>query len=136
MASATSSHASSDPFDLGVHTPPNARLAPASQLRHSSPIANRPIGLTSAFRRPAVTPPSPLNRLSNTAATEGAQRESASNRPGSAESANLFPVSIVEAANKLAVEQKNAYNAKMTGIVDVGAIRGQYGALRTTLDVV
>ncbi|KAM4062382.1 reverse transcriptase [Hirsutella rhossiliensis] len=58
MASATSSHASPDPFDLGVHTPPNlARLARASQLRHSSPIASRPIGLTSAFRRPAATPP-------------------------------------------------------------------------------
>ncbi|KAM4062537.1 ribonuclease H-like protein [Hirsutella rhossiliensis] len=62
MASATSSHASPDPFDLGVHTPPNlARLARASQLRHSSPIASRPIGLTSAFRRPAATPSSPLS---------------------------------------------------------------------------
>ncbi|KAM4060991.1 acid phosphatase domain-containing protein [Hirsutella rhossiliensis] len=115
MASATSSHASPDPFDLGVHTPPNlARLARASQLRHSSPIASRPIGLTSAFRRPAATPSSPLIRLSNAAATEGAQRESTPNRPGSAESVNLQPVSIVEAANKLAVEQTNAYNAKMT----------------------
>ncbi|KAM4056234.1 endonuclease-reverse transcriptase domain-containing protein [Hirsutella rhossiliensis] len=55
-----------------------------------------------------------LIRLSNAAATEGAQRESTPNRPGSAESVNLQPVSIVEAANKLAVEQTNAYNAKMT----------------------
>ncbi|KAM4060037.1 ribonuclease H-like protein [Hirsutella rhossiliensis] len=76
MASATSSHASSDPFDLGAHTPPNlARLARASQLRNSSPIVTRPIGLSSAFRRPAATPSSPLIRLSNAAATEGARRE-------------------------------------------------------------
>ncbi|KAM4067468.1 hypothetical protein HRG_001395 [Hirsutella rhossiliensis] len=98
MASATSSHASPDPFDLGVHTPPNlARLARASQLRHSSPIASRPIGLTSAFRRPAATPSSPLIRLSMPPLRK-----------------ERSPVSIVEAANKLAVEQTNAYNAKMT----------------------
>ncbi|KAM4058871.1 ribonuclease H-like protein [Hirsutella rhossiliensis] len=98
MASATSSHASPDPFDLGVHTPPNlARLARASQLRHSSPIASRPIGLTSAFRRPAATPSSPL-----------------SDSPMPPLRKERSPVSIVEAANKLAVEQTNAYNAKMT----------------------
>ncbi|KAM4067487.1 reverse transcriptase (RNA-dependent DNA polymerase) [Hirsutella rhossiliensis] len=115
MASATSSHASSDPFDLGAHTPPNlARLARASQLRNSSPIVTRPIGLSSAFRRPAATPSSPLIRLSNAAATEGARREPVPSLPGTTETDVLQPVSIIDAANKLAGDETDAHNAKMT----------------------
>ncbi|KAM4055554.1 ribonuclease H-like protein [Hirsutella rhossiliensis] len=115
MASATSSHASSDPFDLGAHTPPNlARLARASQLRDSSPIVTRPIGLSSTFRRPAATPSSPLVRLSHAAATEGAWCDPAPDRPGTAETSRLQPVSIIDAANKLAGDETDAHNAKMT----------------------
>lgn len=116
MASATTgSHASSDPFDLGIHTPPNlAGLARASLLRNSSPVVSRPIGVSDALRRPAQTPSSPLVRLSNAAATEGAQCEATPIRPVSAESVNLQPVSICEAANRLAREQTEAYNAKLT----------------------
>ncbi len=106
MAYATSSHASSDPFDLGAHTPPNlARLARAAQLRNSSPPVSQPIGASSALRRPAQTPSSPLVRFSSAVATEGAQRET--------EPPNLQPVSIVDGANKVAQEQTDAYNAKL-----------------------
>ncbi|PWI64236.1 hypothetical protein PCL_11356 [Purpureocillium lilacinum] len=100
MASATSLHANSDPFDLGAHTPPNlARLARASQLRDSSRILTRPIGLSSTFRA---------------AATEGAPRGFTESRAGTAETDALRPVSIIDATNKLAGDEADAHNAKMT----------------------
>ncbi|KAK4068311.1 hypothetical protein Purlil1_13840 [Purpureocillium lilacinum] len=94
--------------------PPNlARLARAAQHRNSSPPVRQPIGASSALRRPAQTPSSPLVRFSSTAATEGAQPEPETYRLNSIEPLNLQPVSIVEGANKVAEEQTDAYNAKL-----------------------
>ncbi|KAJ6439233.1 spectrin repeat domain-containing protein [Purpureocillium lavendulum] len=112
MATATGSHASSDPFDLDNHVPLIfADRARAAQLRNSSPVVDRPIGVTPVPRRSAQTPSSPLLRLSNAAATEGAQPEFAPYRPSL--EPILEPVSIVEGANGVAQEQTDAYNAKL-----------------------
>jgi len=112
MATATGSHAGSDPFDLDNHIPLTfADLARAAQLRNSSPVVDRPIGVSPAPRRPARTPSSPVLRLSHSAATEGAQPAYASYRPSL--EPILEPVSIVEGANRVAQEQTDAYNAKL-----------------------
>ncbi|UNI15368.1 hypothetical protein JDV02_001905 [Purpureocillium takamizusanense] len=112
MATATGSHASSDPFDLDNHVPlVFADRARAAQLQNSSPVVDRPIGVSPAPRRSARTPSSPLLRLSNTAATEGAQSAFAPYRPSL--EPILEPVSIVEGANRVAQEQTDAYNAKL-----------------------
>ncbi|OAQ78183.1 ribonuclease H-like protein [Purpureocillium lilacinum] len=112
MATAMGSHAGSDPFDLDNRIPLTfADRARAAQLRNSSPVVDRPIGVSPAPRRPARTPSSPLLRLSNSAATEGAQPAYASYRPSL--EPILEPVSIVEGANRVAQEQTDAYNAKL-----------------------
>ena len=112
MATATGSHAGSDPFDLDNHIPLTfADLARAAQLRNSSPVVDRPIGVSPAPRRLAQTPSSPLLRLSNSAATEGAQPAFAPYRPSL--EPILEPVSIVEGTNRVAQEQTDAYNAKL-----------------------
>ncbi|PWI64472.1 hypothetical protein PCL_09627 [Purpureocillium lilacinum] len=112
MATAMGSHAGSDPFDLDNHIPLTfADRARAAQLRNGSPVVDRPIGVSPAPRRPARTPSSPLLRLSNSAATEGAQPAYASYRPSL--EPILEPVSIVEGANRVAQEQTDAYNAKL-----------------------
>ena len=112
MATATGSHASSDPFDLDNHVPLIfADRARAAQLRNSSPVIDRPIGVSPVPRRSARTPSSPLLRLSNAAATEGAQPEFVPYRPSL--EPILEPVSIVEGANRVAQEQTDAYNAKL-----------------------
>ncbi|KAJ6436970.1 Protein phosphatase 1 regulatory subunit 3A [Purpureocillium lavendulum] len=84
-----------------------------TQLRNSSPPMSQPIGASSALRRPAQTPSSPLVRCSSAAATEGAQPEPEPYRLNSIEPLNLQPVSIVDGANKVAQEQTDAYNAKL-----------------------
>ncbi|OAQ58652.1 reverse transcriptase [Purpureocillium lilacinum] len=112
MATAMGSHAGSDPFDLDNHIPLTfADRARAAQLRNSSTVVDRPIGVSPAPRRLARTPSSPLLRLSNSAATEGAQPAYASYRPSL--EPILEPVSIVEGANRVAQEQTDAYNAKL-----------------------
>ncbi|PWI64361.1 hypothetical protein PCL_10530 [Purpureocillium lilacinum] len=101
MAAAMGSHAGSDPFDLDNHIPLTfADRARAAQLGNSSPVVDRPIGVSPASRRLAWTPSSPLLRLSNSAATEGAPPAYASYRP-SLEPIRE-PVSIVEGANRAA----------------------------------
>ena len=135
MASATSLQANSDPFDLGVHTPHDlARLARAAQLRDSSPIVNQPIGAWPAFRGQAQTPSSPLTRLSNTAAVEGAQAEPALNGPGTAEPITLQPVSIVEGANRIAHEQTDAYHAKLA-VFEAFCVSFELASKRFTTDI-
>ena len=112
MATAMGSHAGSDPFDLDSHIPLTfADRARAAQLRNSSPVVDRPIGVSPAPRRLAQTPSSPLLRLSNSAATEGAQPAFAPYRPSL--EPILEPVSIVEGTNRVAQEQTDAYNAKL-----------------------
>ncbi|KAJ6436239.1 DDE superfamily endonuclease [Purpureocillium lavendulum] len=112
MATGMGSHAGSDPFDLDNRIPLTfADRARAAQLRNSSPVVDRPIGVSPAPRRPARTPSSPLLRLSNSAATEGAQPAYPSYRPSL--EPILEPVSIVEGANRVAQEQTDAYNAKL-----------------------
>ncbi|KAJ6437988.1 (S)-coclaurine N-methyltransferase [Purpureocillium lavendulum] len=91
----------------------NWEPARAAQLRNSSPPMSQPIGASSALRRPAQTPSSPLVRCSSAAATEGAQPEPEPYRLNSIEPLNLQPVSIVDGANKVAQEQTDAYNAKL-----------------------
>ncbi|PWI64398.1 hypothetical protein PCL_10511, partial [Purpureocillium lilacinum] len=112
MATAMGSHAGSDPFDLDNRVPLiSTDRALAAQLQNSSPVVDRPIGISPAPRRPARTPSSPLLRLSNSAATEGAQPAFASFRPSLEPIPE--PVSIVEGANRVAQEQTDAYNAKL-----------------------
>ncbi|KAM5357129.1 hypothetical protein ACJZ2D_016591 [Fusarium nematophilum] len=115
MASAASSPPAPDPFDLGAHTPANlARGARAALLRNSSPIVNRPIGVLPAFGRAAQTPSPPLNAASYAAATEGAQHADFPDLPGPNSRSGDNPISILESANRLAREQVEAYNAKLT----------------------
>ncbi|KAJ6437095.1 reverse transcriptase [Purpureocillium lavendulum] len=112
MATAMGSHAGSDPFDLDNHIPLTfADRARAAQLRNSSPVVDRPIGVSPAPRRPAQTPSSPLDRLAHSTATEGAQPAFSPYRPSL--EPILEPVSIVEGANRVAQEQTDAYNAKL-----------------------
>ncbi|PWI64223.1 hypothetical protein PCL_11363 [Purpureocillium lilacinum] len=112
MATAMGSHAGSDPFDLDNHIPLTfADRARAAQLRNSSPVVDRPIGVSPAPRRPAQTPSSPLLRLAHSTATEVAQPAFSPYRPSL--EPILEPVSIVEGANRVAQEQTDAYNAKL-----------------------
>ncbi|KAM5344598.1 hypothetical protein ACJ41O_013133 [Fusarium nematophilum] len=75
---------------------------------------NRPIGAPPAFGRAAQTPSSPLNTASHAAATEGAQHADFPDLPGSNSRDGDRPFSILESANRLASEQVEAYNAKLT----------------------
>jgi hypothetical protein len=74
---------------------------------------NGPIGASPAFRIAAQAPSSPLNAVSNAAATEGAQRANSPSPPGLTLPREHHPVSIAESANSLAREHVESYNAKL-----------------------
>ncbi|KAH8654724.1 hypothetical protein BGZ61DRAFT_571523 [Ilyonectria robusta] len=113
MASSTTSPpAAPDPCDLGIHTPANLnRGARAALLQNSPAVVNGPIGSSPAFVRTAQTPPSPLNTISHTAATEGAQHASPSTSPSAAWPPDRQPVSITDIANRLARDRVEEHNA-------------------------
>ena len=114
MASATTRPpAVPDPFDLGVHTPANLNRGARTALLQNSPaVVNGPVGVPPAFGRTAQTPSSPLNAVSTTAATEGAQLARPS-PPSPARTTEQQPVSLIESANRLARERVEEYNAKL-----------------------
>ncbi|KAI3573387.1 hypothetical protein IWW34DRAFT_593227, partial [Fusarium oxysporum f. sp. albedinis] len=115
MASATSCPPIvPDPFDLGIHTPANLNRGARTALLQNSPaVVNGPVGVTPAFGRTAQTPPSPLNAISTAAATEGAQLANPAPSSDPAPTTEQQPVSLIEAATKLARDRAEEYNAKL-----------------------
>ncbi|KAH7109727.1 hypothetical protein B0J13DRAFT_462808, partial [Dactylonectria estremocensis] len=115
MASATTRPPDvSDPFDLGIHTPANLnRRARTALLQNSPAVVNGPVGVPPAFGRTAQTPSSPLNAISTAAATEGAQLAHPEPSPDPTPTNEQQPVSIFEAATKLARDRVEEYNAKL-----------------------
>ncbi|EXA28589.1 hypothetical protein FOVG_19816 [Fusarium oxysporum f. sp. pisi HDV247] len=115
MASATScSPIVPDPFDLGIHTPANLNRGARTALLQNSPaVVNGPVGVPPAFGRTAQTPSSPLNAISTAAATEGAQRTLPAPSSDPAPTTEQQPVSLIEAATKLARDRAEEYNAKL-----------------------
>ncbi|KAF6515697.1 hypothetical protein HZS61_004438 [Fusarium oxysporum f. sp. conglutinans] len=115
MASATSCPPMvPDPFDLGIHTPANLNRGARTALLQNSPaVVNGPVGVPPTFGRTAQTPSSPLNAISTAAATEGAQLAHPSPSSDSAPTTEQQPVSLIEAATKLARDRAEEYNAKL-----------------------
>ncbi|KAI3573258.1 hypothetical protein IWW34DRAFT_565185, partial [Fusarium oxysporum f. sp. albedinis] len=103
-----------DPFDLGIHTPANLNRGARTALLQNSPaVVNGPVGVPPAFGRTAQTPPSPLNAISTAAATEGAQLAHPAPSSDPAPTTEQQPVSLIEAATKLARDRAEEYNAKL-----------------------
>lgn len=116
MAPATTDPSNTlDPFDLGAYTPANlARGARAALLRNSSAIENSPIGAPPRrFARATHTPSSPLVPIPFTVAGEGAQQGNRLTTPEIPSLAIAEPISVVEQANRLELEQVKAYEAKV-----------------------
>ncbi|KAG7406105.1 TMEM14 protein-like protein [Fusarium oxysporum f. sp. rapae] len=115
MASATSCPPIvPDPFDLGIHTPANLNRGARTALLQNSPaVVNGPVGVPPAFGRTAQTPSSPLNAISTAAATEGAQLAHPAPSSDTAPTTEQQPVSLIEAATKLARDRAEEYNAKL-----------------------
>ncbi|KAL6405612.1 hypothetical protein AUP68_11373 [Ilyonectria robusta] len=115
MASATSCPpVVPDPFDLGIHTPANLNRGARTTLLQNSPaVVNGPIGVPLAFGRTAQTPSSPLNAISTAATTEEAQLAYPNPSPNPTPTNEQQPVSIFEAATKLARDRMEEYNAKL-----------------------
>ncbi|KAF5262257.1 hypothetical protein FOXYS1_7026 [Fusarium oxysporum] len=115
MASATSCPPIvPDPFDLGIHTPANLNRGARTALLQNSPaVVNGPVGVPPAFGRTAQTPSSPLNAISTAAATEGAQLAHPAPSSDPAPTTEQQPVSLIEAATKLARDRAEEYNAKL-----------------------
>ncbi|TVY74427.1 hypothetical protein Focb16_v004646 [Fusarium oxysporum f. sp. cubense] len=115
MASATSCPPIvPDPFDLGIHTPANLNRGARTALLQNSPaVVNGPIRVPPAFGRTAQTPSSPLNAISTTAATEGAQLAHPAPSSDPAPTTKQQPVSLIKAATKLARDHAEEYNAKL-----------------------
>ncbi|KAH7464077.1 hypothetical protein FOMA001_g17794 [Fusarium oxysporum f. sp. matthiolae] len=115
MASATSCPPIvPDPFDLGIHTPVNLNRGARTVLLQNSPaVVNGPVGVPPAFGRTAQTPSSPLNAISTAAATEGAQLAHPVPSSDPAPTTEQQPVSLIEAATKLARDRAEEYNAKL-----------------------
>ncbi|KAI8416245.1 hypothetical protein FOFC_02554 [Fusarium oxysporum] len=115
MASATSCPPIvPDPFDLGIHTPANLNRGARTALLQNSPaVVNGPVGVPPAFGRTAQTPSSPLNAISTAAATEGAQLTNPAPSSDPAPTTEQQPVSLIEAATKLARDRAEEYNAKL-----------------------
>ncbi|KAF4336512.1 endonuclease reverse transcriptase, partial [Fusarium beomiforme] len=102
------------PFDLGIHTPANLNRGARTALLQNSPaIVNGPVGVPPAFGRTAQTPSSPLNAISTAAATEGAQLAHPAPSSDPATTTEQQPVSLIEAATKLARDRAEEYNAKL-----------------------
>src|ERR1700735_560116 len=98
-----------DPFSLGIHTPANLRLgARRALLRNSPAVVNQSIGTPLVNGLAAQTPSSPLQRVRNAAAVEGAQQGNLSTP-----SAVNQPFPIAKLANQLAQEHTKAFNAKL-----------------------
>ncbi|PCD21120.1 hypothetical protein AU210_016546 [Fusarium oxysporum f. sp. radicis-cucumerinum] len=115
MASATSCPPIvPDPFDLGIHTPANLNRGARTALLQNSPaVVNGPVGVPPVFGRTAQTPSSPLNAISTAAATEGAQLAHPAPSSDPAPTTEQQPVSLIEAATKLARDREEEYNAKL-----------------------
>ncbi|KNB17546.1 hypothetical protein FOXG_21965 [Fusarium oxysporum f. sp. lycopersici 4287] len=115
MASATSCPPIvPDPFDLGIHTPANLNRGARTALLQNSPaVVSGPVGVPLAFGRTAQMPSSPLNAISTAAATEGAQLAHPAPSSDPAPTAEQQPVSLIEAATKLARDRAEEYNAKL-----------------------
>ncbi|KAG6979060.1 Retrovirus-related Pol polyprotein from type-1 retrotransposable element R1 [Fusarium oxysporum f. sp. conglutinans] len=115
MASATSCPPIvPDPFDLGIHTPANLNRGARTALLQNSPaVVNGLVGVPPAFGGTAQTPSSPLNAISTAAATEGAQLAHPAPSADPAPTTEQQPVSLIEAATKLARDRAEEYNAKL-----------------------
>ncbi|KAI5456191.1 hypothetical protein BGZ63DRAFT_396961 [Mariannaea sp. PMI_226] len=115
MASATSCPPIvPDPFDLGIHTPANLNRGARTALLQNSPaVVSGPVGVPPAYGRTAQTPSSPLNEISTAAATEGPQIAHPDSSPDPTLTTIQQPVSIFEAATKLARDRAAEHNAKL-----------------------
>ncbi|KAM4062016.1 endonuclease-reverse transcriptase domain-containing protein [Hirsutella rhossiliensis] len=108
MAPASGSRAA--PCAVDIQSPPDL-AARASQHLLSSPAEARPnVSTLAAQQLPRPTSPSDTP---NAAVAEGTQPEIIPNGPGSTGSTENAPVSIIEAATKIARDQTAAHDAKL-----------------------
>ncbi|KJZ69944.1 hypothetical protein HIM_10667 [Hirsutella minnesotensis 3608] len=110
MAPASGSHADSDALKRVIRSPPDS-AAHKSQLRPSSPTEARRNDLFSAAQQLAQSISS--TETLEAAVTEGAQLDEASNLLEPYKTAEHAPVSILEAATKIARDQTAAHSAKL-----------------------
>ncbi len=110
MAPASGSHADPDALKQGNRSPPDSAV-PQFQLRPSYPTEAR--RNDSAFAAQQLAQSIPSTETPEAAVTEGAQLDDASNVVESQRTAEYAPVSILEAATKIARDQTAAHNAKL-----------------------
>ncbi|KJZ69050.1 hypothetical protein HIM_11561 [Hirsutella minnesotensis 3608] len=110
MAPASGSHADPDALKQGNRSPPDSAV-PQFQLRPSYPTEAR--RNDSAFAAQQLAQLIPSTETPEAAVTEGAQLDDASNLVEPQINAEYAPVSILEAATKVARDQTAAHNAKL-----------------------
>ncbi|KJZ69740.1 hypothetical protein HIM_10880 [Hirsutella minnesotensis 3608] len=110
MAPASGSHADSNTLRQGIRSPPNPATRASHPRRSRQAEARQDDSFPAAQQLGQSTP---LTETLDAAVTEGAQLEEASSLPGSSRTAEHAPVSITEAAAKIARDQTAAHDAKL-----------------------